>query len=312
MTGERVVRTGVSRRRFLGHLAVGAAWGMVGRAWAAGGPAMRTRPIPATGEPLPVIGLGTWQTFDVTPTPAALAPLEEVLRRFFAAGGRLVDTSPMYGRSELTLGELLPNVAGGDDAFVATKVWTTGTEAGREQMAASMRKLGVSRLDLMQVHNLLDLRRQLPTMRELKREGRIRYIGVTHHARSEFSELERLVRTADLDFVQLPYSIGFRDAEERLLPAAADAGVAVIVMRPFEGGSLFRQVRGRDLPEWAAEFDCSSWAQFFLKFLLGHPAVNCPIPATSNPDHVADNVRAGMGRFPDAALRRRMVAFFEG
>ncbi|HEX8537119.1 MAG TPA: aldo/keto reductase, partial [Cystobacter sp.] len=193
--------------------------------------------------------------------------------------------------------------------FLATKVWTSGREAGVTQMRDSLRKMGHGQLDLMQVHNLVDWRTHLPVLREWKKQGRIRYLGVTHYQLGAFDELEKLIRHEALDFVQLPYSIAVRDAEKRLLPAAAEHATAVLVMRPFESGALFRQVKGKPLPAWAADFDCTSWAEFFLKYILGHPAVTCPIPATSNPRHLEDNLRAGSGRLPDEKTRVRMVEY---
>jgi aryl-alcohol dehydrogenase-like predicted oxidoreductase len=287
--------------------------------------AMITRPIPKTKELLPVVGLGTWQTFDVGNEPAARAPVKEVLRRFLAAGGRIIDSSPMYGRAEEVTGDLLAELeverrktAGpSDDArrspppFLATKVWTTGQKSGIREMKRSMQRLRSARLDLMQVHNLVDVETHLPVLRDWKKAGTIRYFGVTHYAQGESSRIERMMRTEALDFVQIPYSIARRQAEERLLPTAADTGTAVLVMQPFESGELFRRVKGKKLPDFAAEFDCKSFAQFFLKFIVSHPSVTCPLPATSNPKHIDDNVQAGFGRLPDAALRRRMIEFIE-
>lgn len=274
---------------------------------------MLTRTIPRTGEALPAIGLGTWQTFDVGPEPAARAPLREVLTRFFAAGGRLIDSSPMYGRAEAVVGELLADMKQQKTPFLATKVWTSGKAEGVAQMRESLRLMGHGRMDLMQVHNLVDVRTHLATLREWKASKRIRYIGITHYARGSFDELERLMREEareeGLDFVQLPYSLAMRDAEKRLLPAAADTGTAVLVMQPFASGALFRQVKGKALPPWAADFDCTNWASFFLKFILGHPAVTCPLPATSNPRHLADNLEGGLGRLPDEKTRARMAAY---
>lgn len=271
---------------------------------------MVTRKIPRTGEELPVIGLGTWQTFDVGNTDAERAPLLSVLRTFFNAGGRLIDSSPMYGRAESVVGDLLaaaPPVSPGISPFLVTKVWTSGRTRGEEQMRTSMERMRTKKMDLMQIHNLVDWRTQLTTLRAWKASGKIRYLGVTHYQLDAFDELEAIIKKEAIDFVQLPYSIAVRKAEERLLPAAAEHQTAVIVMRPFEGGSLLRNVRGKPLPGWAADLGCTSWAQIFLKFILGHPAVTCPIPATSNPDHIADNVLAGVGRMPDEPLRRRMV-----
>ena len=271
---------------------------------------MQTRKIPKSGEAIPVIGLGTWQTFDVGDAEAERAPLRSVLQRFLAAGGRVIDSSPMYGRAEAVSGELLAEQNAHARAFLATKVWVSGKQPGRRQMEQSLARMRTKRLDLMQVHNLLDWTTHLPVLREWKKAGRIRYLGVTHYSHGAFGELEQLLKTEALDFIQLPYNLRDRVAEERLLPIARDTGTAVLVMRPFAEGALFREVRGKTLPPWAAEFDCTSWAQFFLKFILSHPAVTCPIPATSNPDHLADNVRAGSGELPDATQRRKMIAVF--
>jgi diketogulonate reductase-like aldo/keto reductase len=274
-------------------------------------PRMLTRPIPSSGEALPVIGMGTWQTFDVGAAPGDRAPLAQVLQKFFTSGARLIDSSPMYGRSEAVVGDLLKQTGQERTPFLATKVWTSGKAEGAAQMRASLQKMGHGRMDLMQVHNLLDVDVHLPVLREMKAAKKIRYLGVTHYARSAFDDLERHIKSSKLDFVQLPYSLAMRDAEARLLPAAKEHGVAVLVMEPFDKGNLFRKMKGKPLPDWASEFDCTSWAQFFLKFILGHPAVNCPIPATSDPAHLEDNVKAGFGRLPDDTLRARMVKLFE-
>lgn len=267
------------------------------------------REIGDTGEYLPAIGMGTWETFDVGPREPARAPLREVLRTFTAAGGRVIDTSPMYGEAEAVTGALVAE--SGMPTFLATKVWTSGRAEGEAQMLASLRLLRTARVDLMQVHNLLDFRTHIATLRRWKDEGKTRYIGATHYQTGAFAELERVIREEHLDFVQLPYSLGMREAERRLLPAAAERGVAVLVMRPFEGGRLFKQVRGKPLPDWAGELGCTSWAQLFLKFILGHPAVHCPLPATNKPAHMADNMAAGRGRVPDASQRARMIAAIE-
>lgn len=272
---------------------------------------MNTRPIPKSGEQVPVIGLGTWNTFDVGGSAEDRKPLAEVLRRFFAAGGRVIDSSPMYGRAEEVVGDLVAEVGAAGTPFLATKVWTRGERAGVEQMERSFQRMRTARMDLMQVHNLVDWETQLATLREWKQAGRIRYLGVTHYSFGELDTLEKIVRQEQVDFVQLPYSLARREAEKRLLPAARDSQTAVLVMRPFEEGELFDRVKGRALPSWAADFDCTSWAQFFLKFILGHPAVTCPIPATSKPAHLDDNVQAGFGRLPDEAARRKMVQVLE-
>jgi len=271
------------------------------------GVTMRTRVIPKSGEVVPEVGLGTWQTFDVGTSAAERAPLAEILRLFFEAGGRLIDSSPMYGRAESVVGELVE--AQKATPFFATKVWTSGKDAGRTQMAESMRRfrLGKRPLDLMQVHNLLDLEAHLPTLRELKAAGQIRYLGITHYALSRFPEMERLLKTEIFDFIQLPYSVRVRDAEKRLLPTARDTRTAVIVMRPFEEGDLFSAVKGREVPEWAKAAGYTSWAELFLAFILGHEAVTCVIPATSKPHHLSQNVRAGSAPIMTTELRERLV-----
>lgn len=267
---------------------------------------MHTRPIPRTGERLPVIGLGTWRTFDVDPTGPELEACREVLARFLAGGGRVIDTSPMYGRAEEVVGLLRRQVPGAGELFVATKVWTEGEAAGRAQMERSLALLG--RVDLMQVHNLVDWQTHLPTLRAWKEEGRIRYLGVTHYQLSAFDTLERLLRTESLDFIQLPYSLEVREAEARLLPAAAETGTAVLVMRPLGGGWLVQRLARTPLPAWVREeLGCTSWAEALLKYVLGHPAVTCPLPATRNPAHLAENLRAGEGPLPTGAQRQRLV-----
>jgi diketogulonate reductase-like aldo/keto reductase len=286
---------------------------MMTAAAAAAGPApagasIVQRPIPSSGETIPAVGLGTWRTFDVGASAAVRAPLREVLQRFVGLGGRLVDSSPMYGAAESVVGDLGADLAITDKLFVATKVWTSGREAGVAQMEESFRRLRAKRLDLMQIHNLLDWRTHLRTLREWKQAGRIRYVGVTHYTSGAYDELARVLGSEPLDFVQVNYSLGERQAERRILPLARDRGIAVIVNRPFSEGGLFQRVRGRALPAWAAEFDCESWAQFFLKWILAHPAVTCVIPATSQPQHLIDNMKAGNGTLPDAATRERMTA----
>jgi diketogulonate reductase-like aldo/keto reductase len=292
----------ISRRDLL--LALGAG------ALALGGMTMTSslrRAIPRAGESLPVMGLGTWQTFDVGKDEAARAPLREVLREFARLGGRVVDSSPMYGQSETVVGDLAAELGLHKELFLATKVWTSGREAGIRQMEQSFRRLRAQRLDLMQIHNLVDWRTHLDTLRRWKEKGRIRYIGVTHYTESAYDELARVLETEELDFVQLNYSIAEREAERRLLPLAAERRVGVLVNRPFAEGALFRKVRGKPLPPWAAEAGCASWAQIFLKFIISHPAVTCAIPATSKLQHLIDNMQAGLGPPPDAATRERMA-----
>lgn len=266
------------------------------------------RTIPATGESLPAIGLGTWRTFDVGRSAKERAPLREVLERFAALGGRVIDSSPMYGAAEQVAGDLAAELGVAAKLWVATKVWTRGRDAGVAQMEQSMRLLRVRRLDLMQIHNLLDWPTHLRTLREWKEAGRLRYVGVTHHTASAYDDLERVLRSERLDFVQVNYSVGEPDAERRILPLARDRGVAVLVNRPFSEGDLFKRVRARPLPPWAAEIDCESWAQLMLKWILAHPAVTCAIPATSRVQHLVENMKAGVGRLPDAAMREKIAA----
>jgi diketogulonate reductase-like aldo/keto reductase len=272
---------------------------------------MISRPIPKSGEMLPVIGLGTWQTFDVANNADALEKLGAVLRLLFDGGGKVIDSSPMYGRGEAVVGELLATMHDRDRAFLATKVWTSGREAGIAQMRRSAELLKTRVIDLMQIHNLVDWRTQLATLRGMKEAGQVRYIGITHYTPSAFADLAAIIEREEIDFVQLPYSIDVREAEKRMLPLAAERRVAVMVNRPFGGGGLFRQVRGKTLPPWAAEVGCASWAQFFLKYIVAHPAVTCVIPATAEPAHMSDDLSAGHGPMPDAAARPRMAQFWD-
>lgn len=270
---------------------------------------MLRRPIPKSGETLPVIGLGTYQTFDVGAAESERAPLRDVLREFVQRGGSVVDSSPMYGRAESVAGDVAQAIGVQKRLFLATKVWTSGREAGIRQMEQSFRRMRTDRMDLMQVHNLLDWRTHLATLRTWKEQGKVRYIGVTHYTESAYDDLARVLETEDLDFVQLNYSIVEREAEQRMLPLAQVRRVAVIVNRPFAQSGLFSRVRGKSLPAWAAEIDCASWAQFFLKFIVSHPAVTCAIPATSQLRHLVDNMQAGVGRLPDAPTRERMARY---
>lgn len=269
---------------------------------------LHQRPIPSSREMLPVIGVGTWRTFDVGNRADARAPLAEVLRLLFAAGGSVIDSSPMYGASEGVVGDLLAEAGTRDRAFLATKVWTSGRDNGVAQMRASLRLLRTDRIDLMQIHNLVDWRVHLATLKAMKAEGRIRYIGITHYTPSAHDELESVMRAEKWDFVQLNYALDDRAAERRLLPLAAERGIAVIVNQPFGGGGLLRRLMARKLPDWAGEVGATSWAQLLLKFVLANPAVTCAIPGTGKPDHMRDNLQAGFGSYPDAALLKRMVA----
>ena len=266
-----------------------------------------SRRIPSSGEEIPVIGLGTSRTFEVGVSAAEREPLRAVLEAFFARGARLIDTSPMYSSAERVLGELL-TPAMHARAFLATKVWTRGARAGIEQMTHSEQQLRAKPLDLIQVHNLLDLDTQLATLREWQAAGRVRYIGVTHYTVAGQADLERVVSRERLDFVQLNYSPVTRAAEQRLLPLAAERGVAVLVNRPFEDGGVFGRIRGKPLPAFAADLDASSWGQLILKFIAGHPAVTCIIPATASVAHLEDNLAAGRGRLPDERQRELIAA----
>ena len=298
-------RAPLTRRAVLRLMAAAAAT-RPGRAGA--GPSLLERRIPSSGETIPSIGLGTWRTFDVGTAATERAALKDVLKSFTDLGGRVIDSSPMYGAAESVAGDLSADLALGDTLFLATKVWTSGRESGVAQMEQSLRRLRTRRLDLMQIHNLLDWRTHLRTLREWKQAGRIRYLGVTHYTSSAYDELERVLRDETLDFVQVNYSLGEREAERRILPLAHARGIAVLANRPFAEGGLFQRVRGQALPAWAAELGCTSWAQLFLKWVLAHPAVTCVIPATSRPEHLLDNMKAGVGDLPDAATRDRMAA----
>jgi diketogulonate reductase-like aldo/keto reductase len=268
---------------------------------------MLQRPILSSREMIPLIGLGTWQTFDVGASASARDPLAEVLAAFVQLGGRVVDSSPMYGNSEAVLGDLAMQLDVRDELFVATKVWISGKEKGIAQMTASEQKLR-GRVDLMQVHNLVDAEAHLETLREWKAAGRIRYVGITHYTSSAYAALARFIARDGIDFLQVNYSLAEREAEQRILPLAREHGVAVLVNRPLGGGSLFRNVRGKPLPSFAAELGCNSWAELFLKFVISHPAVTCAIPATSKVEHLRQNMRAGTGILPDDAMRKRIAA----
>jgi len=298
----------LTRRAVLRLMAAAAAAAGAGPGRAGAASTLLQRPIPSSGEAIPAIGLGTWRTFDVGSGADVRAPLKDVLQKFVELGGRVLDSSPMYGTAESVAGDLAGGAHLTDKLFWATKVWTSGAAAGVTQMEQSLARLRVKRLDLMQIHNLLDWRTHLKTLREWKTAGRVRYIGVTHYTAGAYDELERVLRAEPLDFVQVNYSIGEREAERRILPLARERGVAVLVNRPFTEGGLFQRVRSTPLPAWAAELGCESWAQLFLKWILAHPAVTCVIPATSRVAHLVDNMKAGVGPLPEAAARERMAA----
>ena len=272
---------------------------------------MLTRPIPSSGEEIPAIGLGTYASFDKRLSRGNRADLSEVLRLFFGGGGTVIDSSPMYGRAEEVVGELLADMGGHDHAFIATKVWTRGRQAGIDEMNDSLGKLRAPTIALMQVHNLVDCDTQLETLQAWKAEGRIRYVGITHFGVSGFAELMRILGRGNIDFVQFPYSIAVRDAEDRLLPFCQDHGIATLINRPFEQSGLFRAVRRRRLPDFAESLGCTSWGQYFLKYILSTPGVSCAIPATSVPAHMIDNLSAGTGPLPSPVEREKMVSYLE-
>lgn len=308
-------RTGseLSRRAVLASLAavgLGAAAGGRIAAAVSPGPILR-KAIPSTGEELPAIGMGSWITFNVGGDTALRDQRTEVLRAFFDMGGGMIDSSPMYGSSEEVIGYCLRRLGATPSLFAATKVWTLLKAMGPGQMKESRTLWGVERFDLMQIHNLLNWDGHLPTLLDDKAEGRVRYIGVTTSHGRRHDTMEQVMRAQPIDFAQFTYNILDREAENRLLPLAAERGLGVVVNRPFRRGALFDLVEGRPLPGWAAEFDCANWAQFFLKFIVSHPAVTCAIPATSRVDHMRENMGALVGRLPDAEMRRRMIRHVE-
>jgi diketogulonate reductase-like aldo/keto reductase len=271
---------------------------------------MTTRKVPGSGEEVPVIGIGSADTFDVADDATRRAPLREVLRGFAAAGGRVIDTSPMYGSAETVLGDLIDEMGLGSKLWLATKVWTRGREAGAAQIGQSFARLHTKRLDLLQIHNLLDWREHVPTLRALQAQGRVRYAGITHYRADAHAELERVLAAERFDWVQVNYSLAEPEAAARLLPYCQERSVAVMVNRPFADGAMFERVRGKPLPPWAAELGCESWGQFFLRFVASHPAVTCVIPATSKPLHVVDNCAAGRAPLPDQRQRERMREYW--
>jgi aryl-alcohol dehydrogenase-like predicted oxidoreductase len=269
------------------------------------------RAIPSSGERLPVIGVGTARRWEAVTTPAEMAPLREVLRQFAERGGKVIDTAPSYGTAEAVAGELVADLGIRASLFLATKVGATGREAGLQEIEASFRRLRTPRIDLIAVHNLRDTATQLRTLRELKQAGRIRYVGMTTSFPRQYPEFERTMRTETLDFIQVDYALDSRAAAATILPLAADRGMAVMINLPFGRGRLFQAVQGRALPPWASSFDCASWAQFFLKYIVSHPAVTCSVPGTAKVEYLLDNLGAAQGRLPDAATRRRMEEFID-
>ena len=304
-----------SRRQFIG-MAATLATGLIlpAQTFASSAPIHKT--ILKTGEQLPVVGMGTSRTFDAIGDAELLLRLEEVLQTFFDMGGGMIDSSPMYGSSQEVIGQLLAKMNSSKmkaekNLFAATKVWIKGRQEGLEQMEKSRQQWGVKNFDLMQIHNLVDWQIHLETLKQMKADGKIRYIGITTSHGRYHEQLKDILKKHDFDFVQLSYNIANRDVESPLLSIAQDKGIAVIVNRPYQRGDLFRKVKDRPLPSWAQEFDCSSWGQYFLKYVVSHPAVTCAIPATSKVKHMKDNMLAGRGRLPTARQRLKMLKYFE-
>jgi len=305
----KVYEIAVSRRHFLkATCAMSALMAFRPYELFAGKTTVTTRPIPSSGERISVIGMGTSRTFS---HDVSTQQLGEVMQTFFDHGGQLIDSSPMYGPAESLVGDLLKTTKNSEGLFTATKVWTDGKDAGIRQMQQSMQRLGVSVIDLMQVHNLRDWRVHIRTLRNWKEQGKIRYLGITTSHGRQHEEFETIMKTEPLDFVQFTYNLVDRAPEQGLFPVAADKGIATLINRPFQRGEMFGRVRGKALPEWAAEFDCKSWGQFFLKFIVSHASVTNVIPATSRVTHMVDNMGAGYGRLPDAKTRERMIKHFE-
>lgn len=271
---------------------------------------MLTRPIPGADESIPVIGLGTWEVFDVAGSREEIETRKEIVGMLLARGGSLIDSSPMYNRSEKIVGDIINDSGSRGDLFLATKVWINGKSAGESQMRTSRDLMSAGVIDLMQVHNLRDVEVHMATIREWQEKGRIRYNGITHYTASAHRSMEKAMQDHKPQFIQINYSLGERNAEQHVLPLAQDLGIAVLINRPFMAGRLFRAVRNQELPGWATEF-ADSWGQFFLKFILSYPAVTCVIPATSNPQHMVDNLGAGFGAMPDAATRQKMATLWK-
>lgn len=269
---------------------------------------IQSRNIPSSGESIPIVGLGTWQTFDVGSSATARVPLQEVLKLLVEQGGMVVDSSPMYGSSESVVGDLAKALGVTDQLFMATKVWTSGKQSGISQMNRSMNRMQKRPMDLMQIHNLQDWKTHMKTLQAWKEEGKVKYIGITHYLESAYGRLEDIMKAYPIDFVQLNYSIISRESERKLLPLAKEKGIAILTNRPYEGGSLFRKTRGKALPALAKELDCSSWGQFFLKYILSNEAVTCAIPGTSKAKHLLDNLGAGKGPMPNANQRQKMIS----
>jgi aryl-alcohol dehydrogenase-like predicted oxidoreductase len=300
------------RRTFLSSAGSIGAIAALNPAWLfAGSQTPIKKKIPQSGELLPVIGMGSARTFDVGDDASVRARLAEVLQAFFDYGGSVIDSSPMYGSAEQVIGDLLKTTRNKQSLFAATKVWIDGKQAGVDQMRRSMKRMGVQVFDLLQIHNLRDWQVHLETLRDWKAQGKVRYIGITTSHGRFHDELESILEKQQFDFVQFSYNIDNRVVEKRLLPLAADRGIATLINRPYQKGELFRKVKGKKLPDWAADFDCDTWGQFFLKFVVSHPAVTCAIPATTKVNHMIDNMRAGFGRLPDARVREKMIRYIQ-
>lgn len=302
--------TNINRRQFIHMLAL-AGSGLLVSGNVQGRSSMLRKPVPKTSETIPIIGLGTSRTFQIQNDPVQLSQLTQICHQFFDMGGTLIDSSPMYGTAEQVIGKILPKMTGNKPLFAATKVWTKGKQAGIRQMQASRQLWGVSHFDLMQIHNLVDWRTHLETLQIMKQNGQIRYIGLTTSHGRDHQQLISIMNNYPVDFVQVTYNLIDREVESFVLPVAAEKGIAVIVNRPFQRGSLFRMVNKHSVPTWAAEFGCVSWAQFFLKFVVSHPAVTCVIPATSNPEHLRENMLAGSGELPSQKQRIKMIQLME-
>ena len=268
--------------------------------------------IPSTGETIPIIGVGTARRYEQIHTEAEKAPLRDTLRQFKESGGTVIDSSPTYGTAEAVVGELVDELKIRDSLFLATKVSTSGRQAGLDQIQQSFKRLRTAKIDLIAVHNLRDTKTQLQTLRELKQAGRIRYIGITTSFENQYPEFEQTIKAETPDFIQVDYALDNRNADQRILPLAADRGTAAMINLPFGRGRLFNAVQGKKLPEWAAEFDCKTWAQFFLKYIVSHPAVTCAVPGMAKAEYVVDNLGAARGRLPDRAMRQRMEQFIDG
>ncbi|WP_051496709.1 aldo/keto reductase [Halomonas sp. BC04] len=302
----------LSRRRLLaGLLALAAGSALPPLTARAESGEILTREVPVTGESLPLVGLGSWITFNVGNDPALLEACTAVMAAFFADGGRMIDSSPMYGSSQATIGHALAELDAVDRVYAADKIWTSSPSEGPSQVEASRHDWGVPRFDLLQVHNLVAWERNLETLQAMKAEGEIRHVGITTSHGRRHDAIERILREAEIDFLQLTYNIVDREAEERLLPLARERGIGVIANRPFQQKRLIRRLEGKPLPEWAAEIDAGTWAQFILKFIISHPAVSCAIPATTRVEHVRENLATAREPLPDAELRQRMADYVQ-